>query len=53
VLLLIPAIYFTLVHAMSIGSLRYRVPVEPELAVLAAVGIVTISGGAKHRADHP
>jgi 4-amino-4-deoxy-L-arabinose transferase-like glycosyltransferase len=53
VTLLMPAIYFTLVHAMSIGSLRYRVPVEPELAILTAVGVTLISGGAKHRADYP
>lgn len=33
--LLAPAVYFTLVHAMSVGSLRYRLPAEPLLAVLA------------------
>jgi len=37
--LLAPVIYFTLVHALSVGSLRYRVPVEPALAVLAAAGV--------------
>lgn len=35
-LLLLPALYFTAVHALSVGSLRYRIPVEPPLAVLAA-----------------
>jgi hypothetical protein len=39
-LLLIPAIYFSIVHGMSVGSLRYRIPVEPVLAVVAAAGIV-------------
>jgi 4-amino-4-deoxy-L-arabinose transferase-like glycosyltransferase len=34
VFLLIPAIYITAIHAMSVGSLRYRVPAEPMLAVL-------------------
>jgi Alg9-like mannosyltransferase family len=34
-LLLTPVFYFTLVHALSVGSLRYRVPVEPESAILA------------------
>jgi hypothetical protein len=34
--LLVPAIYFSLAHAVTIGSLRYRVPVEPILAVIAA-----------------
>jgi hypothetical protein len=38
VLCLLPAIYFTGVHALSVGSLRYRVPAEPMLAVVAAVG---------------
>ena len=38
VFLLLPAIYFTLGHAVTIGSLRYRVPAEPMLAVLAAAG---------------
>ena len=33
--LLLPAVYFTLVHAMSVGSLRYRLPAEAPLAVLA------------------
>jgi hypothetical protein len=52
-LLLTPAIYFTIVHALSVGSLRYRVPVEPELAILAATGAGAIfSGGAQHRGFH-
>lgn len=36
ILLLLPAIYFSCVHAITIGSLRYRVPVEPPIAILAA-----------------
>jgi hypothetical protein len=39
--LLAPAVYFTLVHMASVGSLRYRIPVEPPLAVLAAAGIAS------------
>jgi 4-amino-4-deoxy-L-arabinose transferase-like glycosyltransferase len=35
VFLLLPAIYFTGIHALSVGSLRYRVPVEPPIAVIA------------------
>jgi hypothetical protein len=38
VFLLTPAIYFTIVHALSVGSLRYRIPVEPPMAILAASG---------------
>lgn len=49
-LLVAPAIYFTAVHALSVGSLRYRVPCEPELAILAAIGAWRLfSGGAQHR----
>jgi 4-amino-4-deoxy-L-arabinose transferase-like glycosyltransferase len=40
VFLLMPAVYLTIVHAASVGSLRYRVPAEPALAVLAAAGAV-------------
>jgi 4-amino-4-deoxy-L-arabinose transferase-like glycosyltransferase len=36
-----PAIYFSVVHVMSVGSLRYRIPVEPILAVIAASSVVT------------
>jgi len=36
VLLLLPAIYITVVHAASIGSIRYRVPADVPMAVVAA-----------------
>ena len=36
--LLLPAVYFTVVHAATVGSLRYRVPVDVPMSVLAAVG---------------
>lgn len=39
-LLALPALYLTVVHGLSVGSLRYRVPAEPPLAVLAAAGVV-------------
>jgi hypothetical protein len=42
--LLAPAVYFTLVHMASVGSLRYRVPIEPILAVLAAAGLLALRG---------
>ena len=46
-LLLLPAIYYSVVHALTVGSLRYRVPVEPLLAVLAAVGIAAMFAARK------
>ncbi len=36
VFLLATAIYFTAVHAASIGSLRYRLPAEPPMSILIA-----------------
>lgn len=36
VFLLLPAIYFTASHAITVGSLRYRVPAEVPMAVVAA-----------------
>lgn len=41
ILLLSPALYFSIVHAATIGSLRYRIPAEPPMAVLAAAFLVT------------
>jgi 4-amino-4-deoxy-L-arabinose transferase-like glycosyltransferase len=40
--LLLPALYLTLVHALSVGSLRYRMPAEPLLAVLAGAGVAML-----------
>jgi 4-amino-4-deoxy-L-arabinose transferase-like glycosyltransferase len=39
VLLVLPAIYFTGIHALSVGSLRYRIPVEPPMAVIAGAAL--------------
>jgi hypothetical protein len=36
VFLLLPAIYFSFAHALSVGSLRYRLPADVPMAVLAA-----------------
>jgi hypothetical protein len=35
-LLVTPALYLTVIHAASVSSLRYRLPAEPMIAVLAA-----------------
>ncbi|MCZ6681912.1 MAG: glycosyltransferase family 39 protein [Planctomycetota bacterium] len=37
--LLAPAVYFTLLHMVFVGSIRYRLPAMPCLFVLAAVAI--------------
>lgn len=42
VFLFLPAIYFTLVHALSVGSLRYRIPVEAPMSVLAGSGALVL-----------
>lgn len=39
-LLITPAILVTIAHGMTIGSLRYRMPIHPELGVLAAAALV-------------
>ena len=44
--LIAPAILITLMHSVTIGSLRYRLPAEPLLAVLAASGALRSSPSA-------
>jgi hypothetical protein len=41
VFLLLPAIYLSGIHMLTVGSLRYRLPAEPALAVLAASALVS------------
>lgn len=48
--LLAPALYFTLVHAMTVGSLRYRVPSDVPMAVVAASGAVGLLSNRRRRA---
>ena len=38
-LLWIPAVYITLLHLIFVASLRYRSPILPELAILAAAAV--------------
>lgn len=40
-----PVLYFALVHAVFVGSLRYRLPAEYALVVLSALAIVTLYRG--------
>jgi len=43
VFLLAPALYLTAVHAGSVGSLRYRLPADPPICILAAWGAATLA----------
>jgi len=44
-LLMIPVLYFTVLHALFLGSVRYRVPLMPEVCVLAACGASVLRKG--------
>ena len=37
-----PIVYFAAIHAVFVGSIRYRLPTEYPLAVLAAAGIIGV-----------
>ena len=45
VLLLVPVVWVTLVHLVLVGSVRYRVPVEPLLCILAGCGYGLVGPG--------
>ncbi|MBI1827688.1 MAG: hypothetical protein HY287_09180 [Planctomycetes bacterium] len=44
-ILVLPIIYFSAVHCLFVGSVRYRIPLHPLLAILAASGILAIIHG--------
>jgi len=44
-LFLIPVVYFTALHALFLGSVRYRVPLTPLVCLFAAAGFISVAGG--------
>ena len=40
--LLLPAFYFTALHLLFVGSVRYRLPAMPMIEILSAVGITSL-----------
>ncbi len=46
-LLMMPAILLTIAQVLSVGSIRYRMPAEAPIAVVAAVGAVSWMGRGK------
>lgn len=53
VTLFVPAVYLTLSAIASVGSLRYRLPAEPLLAVLAAGGAIFLTAPKLPRRPDP
>ncbi len=49
-LLLMPAVYFTLLHMLFVGSVRYRLPAMPFVFILAATAIAAAARRAGRRA---
>ncbi len=48
-LLILPAVVVTILHAVLVGSVRYRLPAMPMLEVLAAAVIVRLADGVARR----
>jgi hypothetical protein len=52
-ILLLPVAYFTLLHMLFVGSVRYRVPVMPYVEVLAAVGVMLVARSIRPKRVRP
>ena len=52
-LVILPAVYFSLLHAVFIGSLRYRQPAMLTLAILAAAALISLFDHCQHRQSPP
>jgi hypothetical protein len=51
--LLLPAMYWTAVHCVFVGSLRYRQPAMPFVEILAALGLALLVSSAKRPRSRP
>lgn len=51
-LLWLPIVYFTLLHCIYIGSLRYRVPLMPFLEITAAAAFVASAGSGRVESEN-
>jgi hypothetical protein len=45
--------YFTLLHMLFVGSVRYRAPVMPYVEVLAAVGLLLVARSIRSKPNRP
>jgi len=50
-LLLVPVAWVTMVHSVLVGSVRYRVPIEPMLLVLSALAVAWVVEGERKADD--
>jgi 4-amino-4-deoxy-L-arabinose transferase-like glycosyltransferase len=48
-----PVIYFTAIHSVFVGSLRYRLPAEYPLLILSAAGCLAVYDGYRRRLVKP
>ncbi len=52
--LLLPVVYFTLLHCVYIGSVRYRAPIMPLVEILASASLLALAASPPRRqADQP
>ncbi len=42
VLMILPALYFSAIHSLFVGSVRYRIPAMPMIEILAAVVVASL-----------
>ena len=48
-----PVVYFSVIHSVFVGSLRYRLPAEYPLLILTAVGVLAVWDRYRSTSDPP